>query len=254
MARAAGAVTLAGAAGLAAGAATALGVLHAGPAVTSWRFLRMRLLPSLAGVGCPDHVALTFDDGPDPKSTPAFLDALQKLGWRATFFLLGSMSRQAPGLAAELVAAGHEVAVHGDYHDSMLGRTPRAARDDIQRGRDEVAGAAGVEPRWFRPPYGILSASSIRAAREFGLQPVLWTAWGRDWRAEATPQTVASDVRRGLTPGGTVLLHDSDCTSAPGSWRSALGALPLLADVFADRGLAVGPLAEHGIAPPRAQT
>jgi hypothetical protein len=56
---------------------------------------------------------------------------------------------------------------------------------------------------------------------------------------------VLATVRRDLSGGGTVLLHDSDCTSAPGSWRSALGALPdLLADC-ADRGLTVGPLAEH---------
>jgi len=53
-------------------------------------------------------------------------------------------------------------------------------------------------------------------------------------------------VARQLGPGATVLLHDSDCTSAPGSWRSALGALPRLAELFAARGLAVGPLAEHG--------
>ncbi len=251
MPAATGAATVAG---LAAGSAAVVGIVHAGPAVTSWRFLRMHFLPALAGVGRPGHVSLTFDDGPDPKSTPAFMDALDGLGWRATFFLLGSMTRQSPALAAELVAAGHEVAVHGDVHDSMLGRTPQAARDDIRRARDQIAAASGVEPRWFRPPYGIVSASSLRGARELGLQTVLWTAWGRDWRSEATPETVLADVRRGLTPGGTVLLHDSDCTSAPGSWRSALGALPRLADLFAERKLTAGPLAEHGLASPRAQT
>jgi hypothetical protein len=57
---------------------------------------------------------------------------------------------------------------------------------------------------------------------------------------------VARTVGRGLRPGGTVLLHDSDCTSAPGAWRAALGALPRLADaVAAHGGLTVGPLAEH---------
>jgi peptidoglycan/xylan/chitin deacetylase (PgdA/CDA1 family) len=239
---------------LAVGSAAVAGLVHAVPSVTSWRWLRMRLVPALAGVGRPEHVAMTFDDGPDPASTPAFLDALDRLGWRATFFLLGSMIRRAPSLPAELVAAGHEVGVHGDVHDSMLGRTPKAARADIQRGRDLVAEAAGVEPQWFRPPYGILSTSALRAARECGLQTVLWTAWGRDWRAEATPATVVADVRRGLTPGGTVLLHDSDCTSAPESWRSALGALPGLAELFAARRLTAGPLAEHGIQAPRAPT
>ncbi len=76
---------------------------------------------------------------------------------------------------------------------------------------------------------------------------VLWTTWGRDWRREATPDTVVADVTRRYVDGGTVLLHDSDCTSYPGSWRSALGALPRLADEFAARGLTVGTVGDHGI-------
>jgi hypothetical protein len=76
---------------------------------------------------------------------------------------------------------------------------------------------------------------------------VLWTTWGRDWRREATPASVVADVTRRYVDGGTVLLHDSDCTSYPGSWRSALGALPRLADEFAARGLAVGTIGTHGV-------
>jgi peptidoglycan/xylan/chitin deacetylase (PgdA/CDA1 family) len=238
----------AGVAGAATGAAVSIGLIHALPSVTTWRFLRVRATPALAGVGQPNHVALTFDDGPDPASTPAFLDALDRLGWRCTFFLLGSMTRRTPSLAAELVAAGHEVGVHGDEHDSMLGRTPARARDDIRRGLEAVAEASGTQPRWFRPPYGILSTGALVAAHQAGLRTVLWTAWGRDWRAQATPLTVVRDIRRGLGPGGTVLLHDSDCTSAPGAWQSALGALPLLEELFASRGLTVGPLRDHGVA------
>jgi peptidoglycan/xylan/chitin deacetylase (PgdA/CDA1 family) len=238
----------AGAAGVATGAALTIGLAHALPSVTSWRGLRMLATPALAGVGAPGHVALTFDDGPDPASTPAFLDALDTLGWRATFFLLGTMTRRAPSLAAELIAAGHEVGVHGDVHDSMLGRTPARARDDIRRGLETVAEASGSRPRWFRPPYGVLSTGALLAARQAGLRTVLWTAWGRDWRAEATPLTVVRDVGKGLGPGGTVLLHDSDCTSAPGSWRSALGSLPLLDELFSSRGLTVGPLRDHCVA------
>ncbi|MBV8949882.1 MAG: polysaccharide deacetylase family protein, partial [Actinobacteria bacterium] len=229
-------------AGLGAGAALAL---HAAPALASIGVVRRTFAPRLAGLGAPDHVALTFDDGPDPASTPAFLRTLDELGWRATFFMLGEMVRKAPGLAAEVAAAGHEVAVHGDGHVSMLRRLPRGARDDIARGLDAVAHATGVEPRWFRPPYGTLSAGSLLAASELGLETVLWTAWGRDWRPEATPATVVHDVLQGRVAGGTVLLHDSDCTSSPDSWHSTLGALPLLAEAFAPRRLRTGPVGEH---------
>jgi peptidoglycan/xylan/chitin deacetylase (PgdA/CDA1 family) len=192
-------------------------------------------------------VALTFDDGPDPESTPSFLEALDRLGWRATFFMLGTRARQSPALVAEIAAAGHEVAAHGDEHRNMLRRTPRGAANDIRRCRDSLAEITGIEPTWFRPPFGILSYGALRGARRAGLDTVLWTTWGRDWRKEATPDTVLADVLRRYVGGGTVLLHDSDSESYPGSWHSALGALPMLGDELASRGLTVGPLRDHGI-------
>lgn len=220
---------------------------HVLPAATTWRGLRCWATPQLAGIGRPEHVALTFDDGPDPRSTPAFLDELDRLQWRATFFLLGSMVRRSPSLAAELVARGHEIGVHGDEHRSHLQQAYPAIRDDVARARDSIGEATGVTPRWFRPPYGTLSGGSLATAHRLDLQTVLWTTWGRDWRAEATAASVVADVKRGLRPGATVLLHDSDCTSAPESWRAALAALPLLADTFSARNLTVGPLSDHGL-------
>lgn len=190
-------------------------------------------------------MALTFDDGPDPCSTPWFLEALERLGWRATFFMLGSMVRRAPGLAAEVVAAGHEVALHGDLHRSHLARSPRAVRADLARGYSTVAEATGVPPRFYRPPYGVLTTGTLLATDHLGLRPVLWTTWGRDWTARATPANVAAEIKATLVPGATVLLHDADCTSAPTCWRSTLGALSLLAEQCEGKGLAVGPLAEH---------
>jgi peptidoglycan/xylan/chitin deacetylase (PgdA/CDA1 family) len=177
-------------------------------------------------------VALTFDDGPDPASTPQFLAVLDELNIKATFFMLGSMVRQAPTLAAEVAAAGHEIAVHADDHTSMLKRSTQSAIDNVRRAHGDIAEITGTEPRFFRPPYGLCSWGALRAARECGLQTVLWTAWGRDWRANATPDTVVADLLKGQLDGGTMLLHDSDCTSAPLSWRNTIAALPLLVDVL----------------------
>jgi peptidoglycan/xylan/chitin deacetylase (PgdA/CDA1 family) len=221
---------------------------YAAPSIARLLPPRLRLTPQLSGLGDPAHVALTFDDGPDPASTPAVLAALDDLGWKATFFFLGPMAAAAPGLAAEIVAAGHEVGVHGYAHEGAIRRTPWALADDVMRAKDIVADATGIEPHWYRPPYGELSAGSFVAARMAGLRLVLWSAWGRDWRAEATPESVVEDLSRGVLAGGTVLLHDSDCTSAPGSWRSTVGALPLLATHLDRLRLDVGPLGEHGLA------
>jgi peptidoglycan/xylan/chitin deacetylase (PgdA/CDA1 family) len=245
----------------AAGAAGAVGVVglgvfvvHAAPALAGVSPFGVRVTPRLVGVGRLGHVALTFDDGPDPVSTPEILRVLDALGWRATFFMLGDMVRRAPGVARDVAAAGHEIAVHGDHHRNMLRRTPGAIGDDVARAYDCIAAATDVEPRWFRPPFGILSTSCVRAARRHGMTTVLWTTWGRDWRREATPQSVVADVVRRYVDGGTVLLHDADCESYPGSWKSTLGALPLLAEEFATRRLSVGTVGEHGIESSRAFT
>jgi peptidoglycan/xylan/chitin deacetylase (PgdA/CDA1 family) len=230
---------------LAAGAAGLAVAVQAAPAAASIGPLRRLVLPRMAGVGRPGHVALTFDDGPDPASTRAFLAELERLGVRATFFLLGRMLARTPELGRELVAGGHEVAVHGWAHRAMPLRGPLATYGDLARARDLVAAATGRQPRWYRPPYGVLSTSALVAAGRLGLTPVLWTNWGRDWTAAATPESVGATVRRGLRGGATILLHDSDCTSAPGAWRAALGALPGLVGDLHERGLAVGPLREH---------
>ncbi|GAB3814016.1 polysaccharide deacetylase family protein [Micromonospora zhanjiangensis] len=220
---------------------------HALPSVTALPAVRLRLFPEFSGVGDPGRVALTFDDGPDPVSTPRFLEVLAAHRVRATFFLVGSMLARAPGLGGELVAAGHEVAVHGWTHRNLLRLGPWATYRELARTRDLVAAATGTTPRFFRPPYGILTAPALLAARRLELIPVLWTCWGRDWTRDSTPRSVFDTVRRGLAGGGTVLLHDSDCTSAPDSWRATLAALPDLLAECARRGWQVGPLREHGL-------
>jgi len=231
---------------LAGGAALAYGV-HAAP-LTAWiRPLRLAAWPGLSGLGDADHVALTFDDGPDRVSTPLFLDLLAERGVRATFFLLGFMIERDPGLAGEIVAAGHEVAIHGYQHINLLRRTPGATRDDINRAHDLIGETSGQAPRFYRPPYGVLTTTAALTARDLGLPTVLWSTWGKDWELRATPETVHRTVARKLTGGGTILLHDSDCTSSPDSWRATIGALPRLLDDCEEAGLQVGPLSEHGL-------
>lgn len=228
--------------GLAAGAALA----HWGPAVTSVPQLRRALLPRLAGRSSLRHVALTYDDGPDPLSTPHFLALLERHGVRATFFLLGEHVRPNATLVGEMAAAGHELAVHGWDHGCLAFKRPGVLTDELRRARDAVEDAAQVPVTRYRPPYGVQTGGGLRAARAAGLSTVLWSAWGRDWAAGATPETIVAKVSTALRPGGTVLLHDTDRTSSPDSWRRTLVASDRLLDTWAAAGIPVGTLAAHG--------
>jgi peptidoglycan/xylan/chitin deacetylase (PgdA/CDA1 family) len=236
----------AGRAAIALAPVAAVAAAHIGPAATWLPGLRRRFLPGLAGVGRPDHVALTFDDGPDPGSTPRFLDALDHLGVRATFFVLGESVVRYPATARAIAERGHELGVHGWTHDRPWLPSPGRDTADLARATDAVYDATRRRPLWYRPPYGILTSGRWAAARRAGLRPVLWTAWGKDWTADATPASVRATIGAGLRGGGTLLLHDTDRASAPGCWRSTLGALPGIVDDCRAAGLTVGPLAEHG--------
>lgn len=233
--------------------AEALGVAGAGallaPAPASLGVVRNAMPawvggPVLRGVSDTRHVALTFDDGPDVTSTPRFLAVLEALDVRATFFVLGRHLGDG-ALVREMAARGHEVGVHGWDHRATLVHAPRRLADDVRRTRDLVEDLTGTPVVWYRPPYGLVTSTSLWAARSAGLRTVLWSAWGRDWELGASASSVTALVRHQLRPGGTVLLHDSDRTSAPESWRASLGATQLLVTRWHEAGLDVGPLADH---------
>lgn len=232
--------------GIVAGGAAAA----AAPAVAALqpvrRALTPRVLPDrLSGISPAHHVAVTFDDGPDPASTPAFLELLAAYDVRATFFLLGRYAAREPALVRRMAEAGHELAVHGWTHRCVARVGPRRLLVDLQATRRVIEERSGTQVRWYRPPYGVLTTPALVAARAAGLHTVLWSDWGVDWRRGRTPAQVITTLTRGLRPGATVLLHDTDRTSAPGSWRTTLAATEQLLDLLAARRLPAGPLREH---------
>ncbi|GAA5188227.1 polysaccharide deacetylase family protein [Rugosimonospora acidiphila] len=223
----------------------ALVVAHAAPSVLAIPRVRARLSARVTGVGDGGRIALTFDDGPNPVSTPRFLEALDESGVKATFFMLGCMAARAPALSRAIVEAGHEVALHGWSHRILMLRGPAATYADLARARSLIADLTGQEPRFFRPPHGLFSTPALVAAARLELTPVLWTCWGRDWKPQATPESILAKLRPGLNGGATILLHDADGDQAPCAWRSTLRALPWVLEECARRGLRVGPLRDH---------
>jgi peptidoglycan/xylan/chitin deacetylase (PgdA/CDA1 family) len=181
--------------------------------------------------------ALTFDDGPHAQGTPAVLEILARERVRATFFLVGEQVRRNPGLAGEIVAAGHGIGLHCDRHRNLLRLTPWQVREDIVGALDTIETATGLTPQLYRPPYGVLNAAALRLAQARGWRTLLWSHWGRDWEKRATPESIASRVTDGAGEGSVLLLHDADDYSAPGSWARTAAALPLALHTLAERGL-----------------
>ena len=173
-------------------------------------------------------VALTFDDGPHPEGTPKILEVLAEFDAKATFFLVGEQVVKRPALARQIVTMGHTVGLHGYNHRAHPTRRKQALLNDFDHGMAAIADATGVEPRLHRPPYGIYSPASLRIARERGLQPLLWSKWGKDWRKMATADQITHRVVDGLRPGDVILLHDADYYSAKRSHRRTAAALPAI--------------------------
>jgi peptidoglycan-N-acetylglucosamine deacetylase len=187
--------------------------------------------------GDDSGVLLSFDDGPHPQGTPAVLDVLAEAGVHATFFLVGEQVARWPQLAAEIAAAGHEVALHCERHRTLLRLTPRQVADDLRWAVAAIGEATGCRPYLYRPPYGIFTAAGLALARNHGWTPLLWSSDGRDWQRSASAASIADRVTRRLHAGDVILLHDADHYSAAGSWRQTAAALPRILAEIHQRGL-----------------
>jgi peptidoglycan/xylan/chitin deacetylase (PgdA/CDA1 family) len=184
-------------------------------------------------------VALTFDDGPG-EDTPRVLDVLAERGAAATFFMVGRRAEQDARTARRAAAEGHEVGNHSYTHPIYLYRSGRETRRQLSLAQDAIEGAAGVRPRFARPPCGVRSPAYFRAARALGLRTIQWSAAGSDWkRIEA--REIARRVLKGVSAGSIILLHDGD-SEGRDDRRETVAALPLIFEGLSERGLKVAPL------------
>jgi len=176
-------------------------------------------------------VALTFDDGPSPETTPAVLDTLASFGVHATFFVLGEAVEESPDLLRRIVAEGHAVGLHGEGHRPFVLMNPRRIRDEIERARESVYRACpdAVLSSWLRPPHGFKSPGVLWAVHRAGFHLAGWSADGRDY-TEADPKRIAQNVLDHLRAGAVILLHDG-----PGNAQTVT-ALPTILQGLREQG------------------
>jgi peptidoglycan-N-acetylglucosamine deacetylase len=185
-------------------------------------------------------LALTFDDGPDPRGTPEVLDALAEAGVKATFFVLGGRVEEQPELLERIVEEGHGVEVHGFEHLRHPESTREAVARDLDRALDALA-RRGVVPERWRVPWGHLAEFSVQIAGARQLEVVGWDADTHDWRGDDA-RTMLAQLE--LRHGGIVLAHDGISVGARRATARATAELvPLLVERARGIGLEPGPLA-----------
>lgn len=183
------------------------------------------------------EVALTFDDGPDPATTPAVLDLLDAAGARATFFVVGRRAEAHPELVREVVRRGHRLGNHTHRHPAGFAFLPPAAlRREIGRAQGALAELAAAPPRWFRAPAGIRSPWLEPVLASLGLGLVSWTRRGFD-TVSGDPDRVADRLLDGLAAGDILLLHDGGGARTPDGGAVVLRALERVLGELDRRGL-----------------
>ena len=156
----------------------------------------------------PGQFVLSYDDGPDPRFTPEILTVLDDFNASATFFVLMSKVRENPNLLREVVAAGHEVGLHGVDHQRLTLFTPREVQRRTAAGKAELEDVLGTQVRWMRPPFGAQTFGTWRAIRKAGVEPVMWSGTFWDWKDMTHEKRVSKAVST-AAPGVILLAHDS---------------------------------------------
>ena len=212
----------------------------------------------VAGLETRPTVALTFDDGPNGRCTEEVLDALAENGAPATFFVLGA--NVATGLndhaLGRMVREGHAIGIHSYDHSVRRQFLHMLLEPDLQRTLAAVAaslrraGVADPPPvRYYRPPFGFLTAPAARTAAELGMVVVEWTVSERDWQRGRAAGELTDAILARVRPGDVVVLHDgfgthqrsiASCTD-----RAVIPeVIRRLVPALRERGLRPAPLAE----------
>ena len=163
----------------------------------------------------PDkRVCLTFNDGPDPDTTPLILDALDEYGIKAVFFLIGERVAQYPDLANAIAQKGHVIGVHGYKHEILAGLTAVEVHQDLSKARQTIINHTGQTPHLYRPPGGALDEVQVKEANKLGMTVLMWTNIGGADLGASSPDEVTERVIKGARDGSIILLHEGLIHSA----------------------------------------
>ncbi len=155
-------------------------------------------------------VALTFDDGPNDKSTPIILTALEQHLANATFFEIGKYVKGQEKLLQRMARDGDDIGNHSWSHLSFLKLNPDQMKQQVDKTQKAIMAAGVPKPYLFRPPYGDFL---LKMEKDIKLTVILWNVDPKDW-AQNSPDKIALAIEKQIKPGAIIVLHDKPDTAA----------------------------------------
>ncbi|MBV9275631.1 MAG: polysaccharide deacetylase family protein [Verrucomicrobia bacterium] len=174
------------------------------------------------------YIAMTFDDGPSPETTPRLLDILKQRNIKATFFMIGQNAQRNPEIVKRILAEGHEIGNHSWTHPQLSKLSDQRVTDEITKTQDAIKDASGYTPVLLRPPYGaITSRQKDWIEKQFGLSIIMWSVDPFDWKRPGA-SVIEQRILAGARPGSIILSHDIH--------KQTVDAMPATLDALAQKG------------------
>jgi len=174
------------------------------------------------------YIAMTFDDGPSPETTPRLLDILKQRNIKATFFMIGQNAERNPAIVKRILAEGHEIGNHSWTHPQLSKLSDDRVTEEINKTQNAIKDASGYTPVLMRPPYGAITARQKDwIEKQFGLNVIIWSVDPFDWKRPGA-SVIEERILAGARPGAIVLSHDIH--------KQTVDAMPATLDALAAKG------------------
>ena len=183
-------------------------------------------------------VALTVDDGPDPRFTPKLLDILKENNVQASFFVVGSQLEKYPDIGRRLVEEGNEVGNHTYSHPKLPDEDTNQIINEIVQGAEVIQKVLDTKPKYFRAPKGLFNNDVLRVANEQGEMVIMWSIT-LEHHTSPTPHDMAMRIIDKISPGGIILMHDGRLDRT-----RSIEALPILIKGLQEKGYKLVTLSE----------
>lgn len=172
---------------------------------------------------------LTFDDGPNPLSTPFVLRKLKKFDAKATFFCVGENVERNIDIFQQVVHAGHTVGNHSYSHKNGWYSDNDSYYNDVDRA------SKLIDSPYFRPPYGKLKYSQYKFLKS-KFKIVMWDVLAEDYKASMSAGDCVEKIKKQALPGSVIVLHDNDKF-----YEKLRVVLPEILEYFSDQGFVFKP-------------